>query len=105
MKTPWIEGPADLNIPIKEEYDKHRPIILKMHNEEGSITKTFNYPVNHFNNLQDQIASFIKNIYKIALETYGEVFKINFALGLMLVNVVTGEYRYFKPYPGAGMNE
>ena len=41
-----------------------------MHNEEGSIAKTFNYPVNHLNNLQDQIASFIKNIYKIALETY-----------------------------------
>ena len=96
----WDDAANEENLPLKEEYIKHRPIILKPHKEDGSVDKIYNYPIDHTRNLVQQILDSVENIYQRALETHSEVFRINFSLGLMLKHVQTGEYRYFKPYPG-----
>ena len=98
---PWQNDENDEeDIPLREEYTKHRAIILKGHNETGNLDKIYNYPIDHTRGLERQIIDNIGIIYERGLESHQQVFRINFSLGLILKNIETNEFRYFKPYLG-----
>ena len=108
QKTPWEleEGRAapwegdkvsekedqEFNSNLKEVYELHKNMILEG-NLNDDIAPVYNFPVDNTLSL-DQIMDQAEEIF----DNQKMTFKLNFALGLILYNVNTRKFRYFKPY-------
>ncbi len=77
---------------MKEMYELHKASILAP-NHVSDIVSIYNLPCQNDIN-SSVIIAFVSDIYEPAKRT----FKISFAAGLILQHIVTGEYRYWRPY-------
>ncbi len=77
---------------MKKTYLMHKEYILANH-KEGDVVSIFNIPLDTTFNVSD-ISNFVKKLY----EKSHAAFKLNFSFGIILQNIQTKEYRYFKPY-------
>lgn len=95
---PWekedIEPPDEYvnDASFRDIYDLHRSIILAPHNE-GNLKCNYNFPIDN-----DFDAAELKRQLLFIYSHLNRAFKINLAFGLILVNIQSGEYRYFKAY-------
>ncbi len=85
-----LEGDQGDN--MHEVYNVHRSRILAP-SHPSDIVSIYNLPcLNNINSFI--IIDFVNEIYDRSHMT----FKISFAAGLMLQDIVTGEFRYWRPY-------
>ncbi len=97
-EVPWNQGEAPWEAragdeALQREYLNNRPHILRP-DQLGQVTAQYNCPTNDFSGGMTEILQIIRDI--ILQEQ--RAFKLNIALGFIMRNVSTGEYRYFIPY-------
>ena len=90
--APWVLLRGLEKERLKNVYDLHRSIILAP-NQVSDIVSIYNMPCQNDVN-SAVIMDKVKNIYYESRKT----FKISFSAGLILQHIITGEYRYWKPY-------
>jgi hypothetical protein len=88
---PWlIDGKIDND--FKETYLMHMKIILQNH-EIKPITSVYNFPTDNTITI-NKMMEHISYIYR----EENRAFKMNISFGIILRNIETGKYRYYKPY-------
>ena len=80
---------------MKETYEANEPIILQPH-QRGQVMSTYNFPINNQLSV-DSLVNYLHQVY----DELRYVFKFNMSLGIILRHVVSGMYRYYKPYSNA----
>ncbi len=88
---PWVNEDGSENEHMRSAYDIHRHIILRERVNEGRARDTYNFPLSNTLNA-DVLMEQIEAIY----ENSQTAFKINISLGLILQNIETGAYRFFR---------
>ena len=90
--APWDSMPAGEAEQLKRVYMMHKHYILAA-SRIAPVTSIFNKPMD--NNLEvDELVRFVTSIY----EESHYAFKINLSFGIILQNIETKEFRFFKPY-------
>lgn len=92
-QPPWMNEDSTENEELKEIYYQHRHLILKRKRTDLTNTIQYNFPVRNDISLPD-IMQQMDEIYN----DNQNAFKINLSFGVILVNIETGQYRYFTPY-------
>jgi hypothetical protein len=90
--APWGELEEQDKEGFKRTYTLHQSIILAP-NQVSDIVSIYNMPCQNDVN-SNMIIDFVSKIYDESQRT----FKISFSAGLILRHIITGEYRYWKPY-------
>ena len=90
--APWSILPKNENEKMKKIYNQHRSIILAP-NQISDIVSIYNMPCENNVN-SDMIMNVVRDIYEQGQRT----FKISFSAGLILQHIISGEYRYWRPY-------
>ncbi len=85
-QEPWIGDSA-----LEEVYHRYRHVILGPHRKQ-TVRHIFNFPV-----LPDVSSSELRELARDVEERMDTTFRFNAALGVILRNRHTGEYRYFHP--------
>ena len=91
--NPWEnldDGSVDED--LREVYEAHSHIILANH-EESDLRTIYNFPLNNSFTLET-----LKNQTVEIYNSEEYAFRINVAFGIILQNIITGEYRFFRPY-------
>ena len=81
------------NNELKRVYIANRDHILAS-DEEGELRKIYNFQSNNLHGGYREIRGHIQQIFN----DQQNAFRINFAFGMILFNVETGEYRYYVPH-------
>jgi hypothetical protein len=91
-EAPWNTLDKNEKKKMKNVYDTHRSIILAP-NQISDVVSIYNMPCD--NDVDNrQIMEVIREIYKQGQRT----FKVWFSAGLILQHIISGEYRYWRPY-------
>ena len=93
QSRPWANGQApwevEDNPSLKTVYDANAPIILENHQQESSISSSYNVPLTSDFTVP-QLMEHAERIY----DRQGHAFRLNMEFGLILRHTETGEYRY-----------
>ncbi len=97
-EVPWNQGEAPWEVRggdevLQQEYLNNRPHILRP-DQLGQVTAQYNCSTNDFSGGMTEILKIMRNI----ILQQQRAFKLYIALGFIMCNVSTGEYRYFIPY-------
>jgi hypothetical protein len=92
INTPWSDMNDLEKDGVQDMYNLHRNSILAP-NQISDIVSVYNLPCQNTVNSVD-ILKFVTDIYNQLKRS----FKISFSAGLILQHIVTGEYRYWRPY-------
>nr|XP_022301117.1 uncharacterized protein LOC111109328 [Crassostrea virginica] len=77
---------------LEEVYETNRTLILQRH-REGTVHSTYNTPLNNHFSTND-----LMNVMDEIYDRQQHAFRLNLEFGLILRNIETGEYRYFRPF-------
>ena len=92
---PWDNNadPADYREKLKETYELHKSFILADDRTDDPVQQVYNFPTDNNLDVQDLI-----NQAQEIFEQQSSSFKLNISFGVILYNIETREFRYFKPY-------
>ena len=74
-------------------YNEYLPTITAAH-DQGQVWGIYNFPLNDFNGESEQLYHQLNHVY----EKENNTFRINLPFGVILRNVETGDYRYYRAY-------
>ena len=100
VQPPWSaqndDGTEIIDTEFKKVYEKNRDTIVAG-NDMGRVRGIYNFALNDF----DGNTSYLSRHLNIILSNEPHAFRINASFGIILRNVITGEYRYYCPYYNA----
>ena len=91
-EAPW-HGEDGEDSRMRDVYQTNRPHILRSH-DPSRVAGQYNYPTNNLNGGVEGIMEHLRSIMDIEISS----FKMNLALGYILRNIETEEYKYLIPF-------
>ena len=91
--APWEQEDGTVDETLKTVCEENQYMIITPFKTEKMNGTVYNLPTNNLTEGMEHVLSFLQTIYAEQRQS----FKINVALGFILRNIETGEYRYFTP--------
>jgi hypothetical protein len=90
--APWVRDEGELDLELRDIYRLNAPIILRRQQLGGTLS-LFNYPINNHITVE-QLMTHANDVY----DSQENAFRLNVSFGIILRNVETGQYRYFRAF-------
>jgi hypothetical protein len=98
-QEPWLNEDGTIDEGLRDCYRTNRALILERY-REGPVESTYNIPMFPGMTMSD-IAPALREIY----DRQSHAYKVNLSFGFIMWHVVTGQFRYFRPFDNVNVFE